>query len=221
LRDLWDGPGGLVLRVLGSVAIAAIVIQTVARPTQVASASMEPTLTTGERVVVKRIGFDARQVARGSLIAFVHGATWQQPELPRTGGARDAVRFVGDLLGVGPSHRLYTVKRAVGIGGDVVLCCSTDGRLVVNGTPRTEPYLGGNFDFIPGRLDCSTSPASSRCWGPVSVPPGKLLLLGDNRANSADAVMSCRGYPGRSSCARLVAAEQAIGTIWFTIWPIR
>lgn len=221
LWTLWDGPAGLALRVVISVAVASVVFQTVARPTQVSSGSMEPTLETGDRVVVKRIGFDPKHVVRGSVIAFGHGRSWQDGVSPHTSGVADTVRTLGDIIGVGPSHRTYTVKRAVGIGGDVVSCCSADGRVVVNGTPRTEPYLGGNFDFVPGRLDCRTSPASTRCWGPVSVPPGKLLLLGDNRANSADAVMSCRGYPGRSSCARLVAAEQAIGTIWFTIWPIR
>jgi signal peptidase I len=182
---------------------------------------MEPTLMTGDRVVVKRVGFDPQQLARGSVVAFGHGRTWQEPESPHARGLADLIRDLGDLVGVGPSHRTYTVKRAIGVGGDVVSCCSPDGRLVVNGTPMNEPYLGVDFDFSLGRLDCSTTPASTRCWGPIRVPKGELLLIGDNRAGSADAVLACRGHPGVSTCARLVSAHQAIGTVWFRLWPLR
>lgn len=220
LRRLWDGPLGIFLRVLVSLLLAVLVVRLVGRPTQVTSGSMEPTLMTGDHVVVKRVGFDPQHLARGSVVAFGHGRTWQRPELPHTGGLADLVRDLGDLVGVGPSHRTYTVKRAIGVGGDVVSCCSPDGRLVVNGTPTNEPYRGRDFDFSPGRLDCSTIPASTRCWGPIHVPKGELLLVGDNRAGSADAVLACRGHPGVSTCARLVSADQAIGTVWFRLWPL-
>ncbi|MEU6703890.1 signal peptidase I [Streptomyces wuyuanensis] len=65
------------------------------------------------------------------------------------------------------------VKRVVGIGGDKVVCCDADGRMTVNGEAVEEPYLRGE------------EPASPMGFT-VSVPEGKLFLLGDERRTSVD-----------------------------------
>jgi signal peptidase I len=63
------------------------------------------------------------------------------------------------------------VKRAVGLGGDQVSI--EDGVLVVNGAAVCEPAVD------PVRLD-------GVWFGPVTVPPGELFLLGDDRDSSID-----------------------------------
>ncbi|AWK11414.1 signal peptidase I [Streptomyces spongiicola] len=80
----------------------------------------------------------------------------------------DVVVFTDRVWGDAPM-----VKRVVGTGGDEIACCGTDGRLTVNGRAVEEPYLRGD------------GPASPIGFT-VSVPEGKLFLLGDERRNSVD-----------------------------------
>ncbi|WP_406725297.1 signal peptidase I [Streptomyces sp. GD-15H] len=65
------------------------------------------------------------------------------------------------------------LKRVVAVGGDTVSCCE-DGRLKVNGTEIDEPYLPE--DEVAGSGD----------FPEVTVPKGRLFLLGDERAGSVD-----------------------------------
>jgi signal peptidase I len=65
------------------------------------------------------------------------------------------------------------VKRVVAIGGDTVACC-TDGKLTVNGKQIEEPYLP------KGSLAEVTN------FPTVTVPKGRLFLLGDERQGSLD-----------------------------------
>jgi signal peptidase I len=63
------------------------------------------------------------------------------------------------------------IKRVVGLPGDTVEV--RDGALFVNGEPREEPYLNKRFP-------------DSGFYGPATVPPNHLFMMGDNRANSRD-----------------------------------
>ncbi|MET9954192.1 signal peptidase I [Streptomyces sp. NPDC006339] len=65
------------------------------------------------------------------------------------------------------------VKRVVAVGGDTVACCDADGRLTLDGKPVEEPYLPAG------------KPASGQKFS-VTVPDGKLFLLGDERHTSMD-----------------------------------
>ncbi|KQU66528.1 signal peptidase I [Phycicoccus sp. Root101] len=63
------------------------------------------------------------------------------------------------------------VKRVAATAGDEVGIA--DGRLVVDGALVDEPWLD--------------QPSVDGTWfGPVTVPPGQLFVLGDNRADSVD-----------------------------------
>ncbi|MFE6054525.1 signal peptidase I [Kitasatospora sp. NPDC056446] len=64
------------------------------------------------------------------------------------------------------------VKRVVAVGGDTVATSGDDRRLTVDGQPVDEPYLADQ-----GRQGESFS---------VTVPQGRLFLLGDNRVGSLD-----------------------------------
>jgi signal peptidase I len=62
------------------------------------------------------------------------------------------------------------VKRLIALEGETVAL--QDSTLYINGEPVPEPYLPEGLEFAD--------------FGPVQVPEGHLLMLGDNRNNSDD-----------------------------------
>jgi signal peptidase I len=85
------------------------------------------------------------------------------------------------------------VKRVVGVGGDRVALW--DGRLVVNGRRRDEPYAD------PKAID-------SVFFGPVEVPAGAVFVLGDNRGDSVDS----RDFGA-------VREDAILGRVGARLWP--
>jgi len=94
------------------------------------------------------------------------------------------------------------VKRVVAVGGDTVSCC-TDGKLTVNGKQIEEPYLP------PGTL------AEIKNFPTVTVPDGRLFLLGDERQGSLDSTAhltdAAQGTVARSAVKARVEA---------VVWPM-
>lgn len=73
-----------------------------------------------------------------------------------------------------PSNRLPAlIKRIVAVGGDTVDI--KDGKLWLNGKPQDEPYTHGK-PTLKGTVPM-----------PLTVPPGYVFLMGDNRTDSQDA----------------------------------
>ncbi|GHA02988.1 signal peptidase I [Streptomyces echinoruber] len=95
------------------------------------------------------------------------------------------------------------VKRVVAVGGDTVACC-TNGRLTVNGKQIDEPYLPKG------------STAEITNFPEVTVPKGRLFLLGDERQGSLDSTAhltdAARGTVARSAVTARVDA---------VVWPMK
>ncbi|MGW4562600.1 signal peptidase I [Streptomyces sp. NPDC004561] len=93
------------------------------------------------------------------------------------------------------------VKRVVAVGGDTVSCC-TDGKLTVNGKQIEEPYLP------KGSL------AEIQNFPTVTVPKGRLFLLGDERRGSLDSTAhltdAAKGTVSRDAVSARVDA---------VVWP--
>ncbi|HET9760302.1 MAG TPA: signal peptidase I [Nocardioidaceae bacterium] len=90
--------------------------------------------------------------------------------LATTLGRADGAWRRGDLVVV-HDHRVLLVKRVVGVAHDRVAL--RDGRLWRNGRQVREPWSD------PRRID-------GVYYGPVSVPAGHVLVMGDNRRESRD-----------------------------------
>ena len=204
--------------VLLALVAVALVQAFLFKPFGVPSQSMEQTLNVGDRIMVNRVN---DTVERGDVVVFGHGATWQAAELPpETNPLVRAIRTFGDLTGIGPSNTAYTVKRVIGLPGDRVACCSSDGRVTVDDQPLDEPYVYEDLPFTPGSSDCTTSPRSTRCFPEIIVPSDNLVVLGDHRSQSADSVIGCRGATEGQECVRLVPEERVIGPVVGRFWPL-
>jgi signal peptidase I len=99
----------------------------------------------------------------------------------------------GEIFVFRATNRRDFIKRIVGLPGDEVLV-STNGTYV-NGLRLDEPYV----------LD----PASER-FGPVTVPEGKVFVLGDNRNNSMDSRHPSVGF---------VPLDRLKGKAVLVFWP--
>lgn len=163
------------------------------------SASMEPLLTRGDRVLVdKRVG--EGHVERGDVVVF-DGRGSLDPITDPRGVPERVLGGIGQWLGVTGSDTVY-VKRVIGVGGDRVACCSEDGRLEVNGAPSDEPYV------FPGNT-------ASDVVFDVVVPEGRLWLMGDHRSESRDS-RALLGAPGGG----LIAEDRIIGRAFQLLWPL-
>ena len=212
---------GILLRLVLAFALLAVVTHTLARPFIVPSGSMEPTIMTGDRVVATVLGVDGEDLERGDVIAFAHGETWADQRIREANPAKNALRTVGDVLGIGPSHYAHTVKRVIGLPGETVSCCDEQGRVLIDGRPLEEPYVQNPIPFVAGEQDCTSQPRSIRCLPEITVPEGSYLVMGDNRAASSDSVSTCRSATDVTECSpRFVRADQVVATPSVRWWPL-
>ena len=196
----------LMVIVLAAIVLMLLVKAFVVQVYRIPSASMEDTLLTGDRVLVNKLVYHVRDIGRGDIVVFSGQGSWGS-----TTGAPDPappsnpfLRFVDDVLADAGIHstQTYYIKRVIGLPGDHVACC-TDGRVTVNGIPLDEkPYL------FPG-----ASPSELRFS--VTVPPGRLWVMGDNRAISDDS----RGHMTRAPQDGTVPENQVVGRAFLIIWP--
>jgi signal peptidase I len=92
------------------------------------------------------------------------------------------------------------IKRVIALPGETVLV--RDGKVYVNNTELDEPYLPPDH-----RTDCGTG----RLCHPYTVPPGHVVVFGDNRSNSQDSRM-WEGEPG-------LPLDRVVGRAWISYWP--
>ena len=104
---------------------------------RIPSASMENTLQVGDRVLVNKVVYHFRGIARGDIIVFSGQDSWG-PDAPPP-SSDPVVRIFDDVLsGIGlQDNQTYYIKRVIGLPGDRVACC-TGGKVTVNGVPLSE-----------------------------------------------------------------------------------
>jgi len=221
-RPLWRRiTGSAWFHLIAAFAVAGLLLTFVAKPYLVPSASMESTLQPGDRLLVNRLAYVGSEPATGDVIVFDADETWGAHAAASDPWWKAAARWVGEVTGFGPSGPHTLVKRVIAGPGQVVECCTASGAITVDGVELDETYLGSDFPFDAGTLDCTTEPASMRCFDPVTVPEGSYLVLGDNRANSSDSAAHCRGVPDAdASCWRWATREDVVGKVGLILWPI-
>ena len=190
-RSFWkELPILLVLAFAVALLIKTFLLQAFFIP----SASMESTLTEGDRVLVEKVGYRFGDPGPGDVIVFERDL----PGFTGTDEAEDNSVFedIADafrsLLGFPTGPEQDFIKRVVGTEGDLIE--GRDGRVFVNGKRLEEAYLPEGVETTP--------------FQPIRVGKDELFVMGDNRSNSDD-----------SRSFGPIPEEKVIGRAFVLIWP--
>lgn len=196
----------IVVAVVLALVIKAFAVQAFYIP----SGSMENTLKVGDRVLVNKIVYHTRDVARGDVIVFNGLDSWDpEVQVDEPGNPVSKVlRAIGTAFGVAPNEKDY-IKRVIGIPGDRVQCCDAQGRVTVNGVPLDENSYLYTDPITHERNKPSNDPFD------VTVKPGQLWVMGDHRELSYDS-RSHRGDPGGGT----IPVDRVIGRAFVIVWPL-
>ena len=198
-RPFWRDLSVIVIAALIlTILLKAFVVQVFSIP----SGSMENTLLPGDRILVNKMVYRFRPIERGDIVVFSGSGSWDPPaQGPSNPFARywdDAVSLVG-IAGPGTDY----VKRVIGVPGDHVVCCNANGQVTVNGVALSEKSY-----IYPGA-------APSQIRFSITVPPGRLWVMGDNRADSDDSRYRT-GDPGGGT----IPESAVVGRAFLIIWPL-
>jgi signal peptidase I len=223
------------LRELAILAVIAVVLYYVmltfvARPYLIPSESMEPTLhgctgCVGDRIMVDKLSYRFGSPRPGDVIVFKGPPSWNagyksiRSNNTALRWAQNALSFIGFV----PPDENDLVKRVIAVGGQTVQCRADTG-LTVNGKPLKEPFL----DPATMMADPTVYPCLGSEFGPVTVPQGRLWVMGDNRTHSADSRAHCTSIPADALKGVLCTGDPMSGTVpvsnvigkaRFIVWP--
>lgn len=195
----------LVIVVVLALGLSLVVKTWLLQAFYIPSGSMEDTLERGDRVIVSKLTPTVFDLQRGDVVVFSDPGQWLRstPVDGSSGPVLDAVRtgltFVGLLPDPADEH---LIKRLIGLPGDHVVCCDTEGRLTVNDVPVAEPYIKPGDEPSGVRFD-------------ITVPADRIWVMGDHRSNSEDS----RFHPvdGKAEAGAVPIADvtgRAVALVW-------
>ena len=208
-RSFWaELPFLVVLAFVLALLVRAFLVQAFYIPSE----SMENTLLINDKVVVNKLAYRVGGIHRGDIVVFNVIGLWKtQAEydeemraIAPTNPLARAVSKVAGYIGFSQLDRDYYIKRAVGVGGDTVACCDSDGHVTVNKVPLSE---NGSAGYLYPGSEPSETPFS------VTVPAGFIWVMGDNRQNSSDS-RAHRGSPGGGAVPESAVTGRAFALLY-------
>jgi signal peptidase I len=169
------------------------------------SGSMENTLQVQDRVAVNKVPFISDNIKRGDIVVFRDPNNWLPENLENSSNSLTSkAKSLLVTVGVLPNPaKQYLVKRVVGVAGDRIVCCGDSGKLSINGVEVSEPYIYGGDAPSDMKFD-------------VTVPEGKLWVMGDHRGASADS-----RYHQDDINSGFVPLKTVSGRVVAVIWPFK
>ncbi len=150
--------------ILIAVVIALLIRTYLFEPVIVHGSSMEGTLSTGERLIIYKLGYRFDRPQRGDIIVLKHG------EIVGYGSsALNKLPLIGSLIPL--RNEIDYIKRVIALPGEEIDI--KYGKVYINGKELDESYSKGITYEKSMKL-------------PLTVPKGSVFVLGDNRENSRD-----------------------------------
>jgi signal peptidase I len=238
-EDEEDGNKRSALREFTLLAVIAltlyyVVLTFVARPYLIPSESMEPTLhgcptCVGDRIMVDKVSYRFGSPHPGDVVVFKGPPSWNY-NYKSIRSQNTAVRWMQNglsFVGFVPPDENDLVKRVIAVGGQTVQC-RVDTGLTVDGKRLKEPYLNpATMGTETSAFPCLNNTPNSE-FGPVTVPAGRLWVMGDNRTHSADSRAHCASNPEEAvrgafctgdPMSGTVPVSNVIGKARFIVWP--
>ncbi|MGH3211814.1 MAG: signal peptidase I [Trebonia sp.] len=198
-RSFWRDLAVIVVAALAlTILLKAFVVQVFSIP----SGSMENTLLPGDRILVSKIVYKFRSIDRGDIVVFGGAGSWDPPTPPPSNWFYGLWDDAINLVGIAGPETDY-IKRVIGVPGDHVACCNAQGQVTVNGVPLSESSY-----VYPGD-------AASELRFNITVPPGRLWVMGDNRGDSDDSRFRTND-PGGGT----IPESAVVGRAFLIIWPL-
>jgi signal peptidase I len=224
----WELP----LLVAVAIVIAVVVKTFVVQPFYIPSQSMEKTLhgcpgCQGDRILVNKPIYDLRDPHPGDIVVFHAPAGWDQEPAskPPSNPITRTIRGFGQLVGFVPPDGLVLVKRVIAVGGQTVKGITTDGG-AKDVVMVSDKGPGGPWRTLTEPYVYQESADPRGAFGPVTVPKGRLWVMGDHRNDSADSRFHCgpnasQGDDGASCDANsaTVGISSVIGKAVVIAWP--
>ncbi|MEV7556258.1 signal peptidase I [Streptomyces sp. NPDC089795] len=188
---------------IGIALLLALLIKTfLLQAFSIPSASMQNTLQMGDRVLVDKLTpWFGSEPERGEVVVFHDPADWLSGQpTPEPNIFQQVLSKIGLMPDASEKD---LIKRVIAIGGDTVEC-KKGGPVVVNGKELDEPYI------YPGNTPCDDLP-----FGPITVPKGKVWVMGDHRQNSEDS-----RYHQQDSTKGFVPVDKVVGRAVVVAWPV-
>nr|WP_329137091.1 signal peptidase I [Streptomyces sp. NBC_01476] len=202
-RSFWKE---LPLLVVIALVLALIIKTFLVQAFSIPSDSMQNTLQPGDRVLVDKLTpWFGSDPSRGEVVVFHDPGGWLPENPPASSnplvrGLQTGLSFVG-LMPSADEKDL--IKRVIGVGGDTVECSGT-GPVKVNGKALVEPYVH------PGSTPCTPEYPFK-----VTVPQGRIWVMGDNRQDSLDSRFHMN-TPGGGT----VSDNKVVGRAIVVAWPV-
>ncbi|WP_235530643.1 signal peptidase I [Phycicoccus sp. Root563] len=194
--------------VVGMALVLSFIVKTwLLQAFYIPSGSMEDTLVLNDRVIVSKLTPGPIDLKRGDIIVFADPGEWLEatPTVPHgkvVSALRETMTFVGLLPDNSENH---LIKRVIGLPGDHVVCCDEGGRITVNGTAIKEPYLKPGDSASDQEFD-------------ITVPRGRVWVMGDHRSNSADS--RAHDAPENDGSQGSVDERLIVGRAVALVWPL-
>jgi signal peptidase I len=185
----------------------------------------------GDRILVFKPVYNVRDPHPGDIVVFKAPVDWNEG-----GGVTlssnplvHGVQWFGQLVGVVPPSEKDLVKRVIAVGGQTIKCCDNNGNVQVSDTGPNGPWRSLNEPYIyqPSPWTKPSTPGGkavndTRSFGPVTVPKGRLWVMGDHRSDSADSRYHCGDGGVGANCdpqASTVGVKDVIGKAVVIAWP--